>query len=123
MIRLRFSIAGPRQVMTAPAASFRFSARDITALPGQRPVAQFASRMWQVDGRHFTRCECREAARVQFEDAQGQLTDPIGPFNAIDLYGGSLYADKTLLARFDEGRQAWETMQPKADYVAIVVGA
>ncbi|HEX7012279.1 MAG TPA: hypothetical protein VF161_06025 [Steroidobacteraceae bacterium] len=123
MIHLRFSIAGPRQIMTAPAASFRFSAREITALPGQRPVARFSSRMWQVDGRYFTRCECREPARVQFEDAEGHLTDPVGPFNTVDLYGGSLYADKTLLARFDEARQVWGTLQPQADFVAIIVGS
>ncbi|HEX7115359.1 MAG TPA: hypothetical protein VF193_09515 [Steroidobacter sp.] len=59
---------------------------------------------------------------MQFEDAEGHLTDPVGPFNIIDFYGGSLYADKALLARFDEARQVWGTLQPKADFVAIIVG-
>lgn len=107
--------------MAGPAAEFRFDAHGVTAHPGGRTVAQFSGRMWQLDGRHFTRCECRDPARVRFEDTQGRLTDPVGPFSTLDFYGGSLYAGKTLLARFDERRQLWHSVQHNADYPAIVI--
>lgn len=123
MIRIQFSSAHPRQITAGPAAEFRFDAVGVTARPGDRAVAQFSNRMWQVDGHHFTRCESRESARVQFEDMQGHLTDPLGPFGSLHLYGGSLYAGKMLLARFDERRQIWQASQRKVDYVAIVVRA
>jgi len=121
MIRLHFSIAGPREVAADPAVAFRFDAHGVTASPGGRNVAQFSGRMWQIGGQHFTRCECRDPARVQFEDAEGRLSDPLGPFSSLAFYGGSLYAGKSLLARFDEGRQAWYALQTKADYTAIHV--
>ncbi len=111
----------PKRVVAGPAAEFRFDAHGVTANPGARTVAQFSGRMWQVGNRHFTRCECLEPARVQFEDTAGGRTDPLGPFSSLTLYGGSLYAGKTLLARFDARRQTWHAVQPKADYAAIVV--
>ncbi len=123
MIRLQFSSAHPRQIMAGPLAEIRFDAFGVTGRPGGHTVAQFSNRMWQVGGRHFTRCECREPARVRFEDTRGRLTDPLGPFSSVHLYGGSLYVEKMLLARFDERRQIWHVPQDKADYAAIVVSA
>ena len=121
MIRLHFSIAGPREITAGPAAAFRFDAHGVTASPGGREIAKFSDRMWQVGGQHFTRCECRAPARVQFEDSDGRLGALFGPFGSLAFYGGSLYAGKTLLARYDDGQQSWYAVQTKADHWAIRV--
>ncbi len=121
MIRLEFSAADPRRIFSAPAAAFRFGPDGVTADPGGHQVARFSGRMWEIDGRHFTRCECRGPARVQLEDTDGQLTEPLGPFDALALYGGSLYHKGALLARFDEAGRVWHAVQSKAVYTAIVI--
>ncbi|HLT90713.1 MAG TPA: hypothetical protein VKZ85_07190 [Woeseiaceae bacterium] len=123
MLHLEFTIVGPRFFVPEPAAAFRFDTAGVTALPGRRPVAQFSGRMWKINGQFFSSCRCREPARVQFEDDEGNLADPVGPLESLALYGGSLYAGKTLLARFDEGRRVWHRASPEADYAAIVISA
>ncbi|MGE0161033.1 MAG: hypothetical protein AB7T31_16670 [Gemmatimonadales bacterium] len=108
MVHIHFDGRSPTSsLVLGPAPWFRIAGNFIRQGPEGTPVAIYRSHQWDVQGRYFTRWDCKEPGLIHFEDVAGGRTEYFGPFGRFHAADGVLYADDELFAKFIEEAQLW----------------
>jgi hypothetical protein len=108
VIRLRFNTLQQLSPATlGPAPYFRVEGIFLRQGPENEIVAAYRQNHWEVNGQHLSSYECRDRARVHFEDGQGRISDAYGPFGKLHFPNGSCYADDRRFAELVEETEHW----------------
>jgi hypothetical protein len=90
-----------------PAPYFRVEGVTLRQGPDNEIVATYRRLHWEVNGLHLSSYECRDRARLHFEDEVGRVSEAFGPFNRLQFPNGSLYADDRRFAELVEETERW----------------
>ena len=124
MIHLHFNGSSPAYAVTlGPAPWFRIAGNFIRQGPHGAIAATYRHHQWEVQGRHFTRSDCKDRAVIHFEDAAGGPTEDYGPFDTFHAADGVMYADGKLFAKFIEESQLWHCYPTENFWPVMVVKA
>lgn len=121
MVHLHFDGRSPSySLVLGPAPWFRISGNFIRQGPDGTVVATYRHHQWELQGRHFTRWDCKQPSVIHFEDAAGGPTERFGPFQTLYAADGVLYADDELFAKFIEESQLWHCYATENFWPALV---
>jgi len=109
-----------QRVALGPAPWFRVAGNFIREGPAGEIVAALRNHQWVLKDQHFTRFECAQPVVLHFEDAAGGASPPLGPYGAISVADGALYAGEKLVAKFVEETQLWHCF-PTENFWPVVV--
>jgi hypothetical protein len=108
VIRLRFNtLQQSSHAALGPAPYFRVEGLLLRQGPDNEIVAAYRQLHWEVNGLHLSSYECRDRARVHFEDEHGRVSEPFGPFDRLHFPNGSCYADDRRFAELVEETACW----------------
>lgn len=125
MIRLVFEQSDPfRREETPPARYFRFDHDTLFEGTGDRIVAyHLASGFWRTTERHHISGEFVGKAQICFEDSPGGFLYTLGPYEKVQVVGGSIYGDDKVVARFVGKTRRWISLGDYIDWPVMVVKA
>jgi hypothetical protein len=106
-----------------PAEGFRVAGNFLRQLPGEHVVGQYARRQWHVNGRHFSRYDCRDSCRVYFLDAGGARSETFGPFEMLFVADGTMYAGDQLFAKFIDETLLWHSFELENYWPSLIISS
>lgn len=109
MVSLYFlqEVSGRDAIVIGPAPWFRLTASYVRKGPHGTISGSYLGIMWEVEGRHYKTLECRSPVRVAFEDAAGNHTGTLGPYQYLRVSEGLMSIESGVLARFNEENRRW----------------
>lgn len=107
-------------VSLGPAPSYRIDRRVLYTSDGSTVFGRYAQHYWEVQGHHYTRCDCDKAASVRFEGPNGAAQE-FGPFDQVSIVDGAIRADGRLLATFSDDTESWHCTATNSDWPIVVI--
>ena len=125
MLTLHFEHPISNQIhMVGPAPYFRISGDDVRVGPNDAVVATYRNGIWTLDGTSFLTITVEVTAAIRFEGNGDPDGMSYGPFECLRVVDGAIRHGPNaieLLARLDEGTQAWYVYAEQRNYrVAIL---
>src|SRR6516225_8949317 len=125
MLTLQFEHPVSRQVqLVGPAPYFRISGDDLRAGPNDAVVATYRNGVWTLDGDSFLTIAAEAPAALRFEGSGTDGATTYGPFERLRVVDGSIRHGPNaieLLARLDEGTQAWYVYAEQKNYPVVIL--
>jgi hypothetical protein len=125
MITLQFEHPVSHQVqVVGPAPYFRITGDDLRAGPSDVIIATYRNGIWTLDGDSYLTIAAEATIAVRFE-GNGNPGSPLyGPYERLRVVDGAIRHGPNaveLLARLDEGKQAWYVYAEQKDYPSAVI--
>ncbi len=125
MISLQFEHPVSRQIqMVGPAPYFRLTGDDLRAGPNEAVVATYRNGVWMLEGDSYLTIACEATAALRCA-SNGQPEELVcGPFERLRVVDGAIRHGPNgieLLARLDEGTQAWYVYAAQRNYREAVL--
>ena len=122
MIHLLFGgISGVHSVVLGPAPSFTIDGNFIRQGPYGNIVATYRNHVWQAEGQHFVRYDCKERILVHFENTAREKSEDFGPFGEFWVADGVMYAEAKLFAKHIEETQLWHCYTTDTRWPLLVI--
>ncbi len=124
MIKLQFEHPVSRQIqLVGPAPYFRLTGDDLRAGPSDAVVATYRNGIWTLDGDSYLTIAAEDATAIRFE-GNGNGGSLYGPYDRLRVVDGAIRHGPNaieLLARLDEGTQAWYVYAEQKNYPVVIL--
>jgi hypothetical protein len=122
MIRLKFSgFQEAHDLSVGPGPGFRAAGNFLRTVPANVVVGEYMKHQWCVQDRYFSRYDCLDPCRIYFADAEGTPTKTFGPFQAVHVADGTMYADDELFAKFIDESLLWHSFKLETWWPSLIL--
>jgi len=111
----------PKPVRVGPAPWFRITGNYVRQGPHNTIAGTYHHGTWETDGQHFTSYDVEGTALVHFEDAFGDQSPVLGPFDILRTANGVMWAKTELFAKFIAQTQLWHHAKTDTYWPALVI--
>jgi hypothetical protein len=109
-----------------PAPYFRIIGRSLRAGPEDQEVGFYEQGMWHIGGESYITATTDAPIIVHFEGEENSPSPAHGPLESVKLVDGAIRHGPQLmhvLARYDEGAQAWYSYPDQLEHSTAVLAA
>ena len=126
MIRLKFETFVDAHAVTLRADAFRVAGNFLgqrTDNPGtdNRVLGEYRQHQWRVDDGHFSQYRCLDPCWIYFTDIERTPSSVFGPFQALRVSDGTMYADEVLFAKFIDETVLWHSFRLETYWPALII--
>lgn len=122
MITLEFRGLTAFDVKTlGPAAWFELSGSEIRVAPQGIIRAHHRPPYWEIDQRKYLTFVSSSRCVITLKAAGRTEHATFGPFTGIRVHDGSLFADDTIYARFDDQSMVWVSSKAVGGWELVVL--
>ena len=123
MICVRFGMGNRDTITLGPAPSYLLSGDALCIGPVWHVAAVYREHAWEVQGRRFVRFEFigEGMTLADFDRAQGGQAGRFGPFDAVFVADGVLFADDRPFAKLVEEASVWSILETETRLRNILI--
>jgi hypothetical protein len=121
MIRLKFETFQEAHATTLSADAFRVSGNFLRQMPGSEVAGEYRRHQWHVGGGHYSQYKCLDSCWIYFADIEGTASVVFGPFSALRVGDGTMYANEVLFAKFIDETLLWHSFRLETYWPALII--